>query len=377
MGRWGLLLVMGLASAQGRAQYTDVEVWLGSGVKQTLSKEVSWSLQWENRWTQGVSWHDQGMVDVSLNYRLNKHWDVNGQWRWSERQSVLGGYTARRRVALRVAGAWSWGPGEAVIRLMGTEDWEPVPGRGEQSAFGLQPTMRLRMAYAMRMGSHVKTELSWEGFRRAGGALSERWQISAGRDVTENWDVELAYLWGNEWGMSDPWRSHVIRLQTGWTLPDRSKARRAGVPPTRAYSDGKPQRMSDQGCEPCKAEHLVVTEVHTKGTPADYIELENMGSVACDVFGWKLTDELEVSGWEIPRGCLPPHTKLLAYEGGRDSFNFGLSSEGETLYLVSPEGVVVRQVVLLPADGNQAQGVDGTGHWGFLTPSPGRSNSGN
>ena len=61
----GLLAVMVTSSA--RAQYVDEELWLGSGLKQAINKDLSWSLQWENRWTQGMRWHDQGLLTWQSN----------------------------------------------------------------------------------------------------------------------------------------------------------------------------------------------------------------------------------------------------------------------------------------------------------------------
>ena len=136
-----------VASQPLHAQYTDTEFWLGSGVSQSINKDLSWSLQWENRWTQGMRWHDQGLVDAALEYDLNKHWSLNAQWRFSERQLAEGGYATRRRGALRLLGDWkagwrqSQGPFDVDRELESTAGMggytNPYVGTNDENALGI------------------------------------------------------------------------------------------------------------------------------------------------------------------------------------------------------------------------------------------------
>lgn len=367
--------------AQG--QYTDVECWLGAGVDQSLNKDWSWSLQWENRFTQDASWHEQGLIDAALEYRLSKHWDLNMQWRFSERLGLDGGYTARRRLALRASGSWKWGGGKAAIRLMATEDWlaRTVFSAGESGSLSrdFTPVLRARLGYGFKLNKRWKADASWEVFYRSGGAWSERWQFAVGADFSKRWGAELAYLWGNVWMEADPWRSHVVRVQTTYTLrkPDRPFRR---TPALRVYEGGQRMRtvpVPESECPVCGPNAIRITEVHNQGQPADYIELQNASNQRCSLMGWRLTDSIERKGWALPQVCLEPRALVLGYQDGLNGFPFGLSADGEALILVAPSGELVREFTLLPANKNKSQGPDFSGNWTYLAPSPGASDDGN
>ena len=374
-----VLLAFAAFALSASGQYTDTECWVGTGVGQSLNKTWSWSLQWENRWSQGASWHEQGLVDAAVEYRVNKHWDLNMQWRFSERQQLDGGYAARRRIALRAIGSWKVGPGKWSTRIMTTEDWDARPWfsgvRPEGQAAPLMPTVRSRVAYGRKVADRLDAELSWEVFHRQGGRWSERWQASLGTELSKRWDVELAYLWGNEWLDPDPWRSHVLRIQTSYTLrkPDQPFKR---IPSTRVYAEGQRTKLSGT-CPVCTAQQIRITEIHAKGEPADYIEVQNASDAACSLTGWRLTDDLTQVGWELPGGCLPPGAVVLGYENGRGGFPFGLSASGETLFLLDSVGDVKRQIQVLPTVENRAQGPGNSGNWSSVEPSPGKVKSDN
>lgn len=374
-----VLLVCSVLAVSANGQYTDAECWVGTGVGQSLNKTWSWSLQWENRWTQGASWHEQGLVDAALEYRVNKHWDLNMQWRFSERQQLDGGYAARRRIALRAIGSWKVGQGKWTARLMTTEDWNARPlfsgSRPEGQATPLMPTVRSRVGYGHRLNDWLDAEVSWEVFHRQGGRWSERWQASLGAELSKRWDVEVSYLWGNEWLEPDPWRSHVLRIQTSFALRKADQPFKR-IPPARVYARGKRASMSGT-CSECVADQIRITEVHAQGEPADYIEVQNASDAACSLAGWRITDDLTEVGWELPGGCLAPGSVVLGYENGRGGFPFGLSASGEVLFLLDPEGNVKRQIQVFPTLDNRAQGRTETGDWSFVEPSPGRVNTSN
>ena len=102
------LLAFAAFALSASGQYTDTECWVGTGVGQSLNKTWSWSLQWENRWTQGASWHEQGLVDAAVEYRVNKHWDLNMQWRFRNVSNWTEGmpHDAALRCAPLAVGKW-------------------------------------------------------------------------------------------------------------------------------------------------------------------------------------------------------------------------------------------------------------------------------
>ncbi len=88
------------------------------------------------------------------------------------------------------------------------------------------------------------------------------------------------------------------------------------------------------------------------GESSDWIELFNSGDAAIDLNGWHLTDaRSNPSKWTFPTTVLQPGDYLVVFASGADMpdpsghlhTNFRLSSSGEYLALVSPEGVAVSQ----------------------------------
>lgn len=372
----GLFLACGMAlGSVVQGQYTDAECWLGAGVKQSVNKSWSWSLQWENRFTQDMSWHEQGLVDAALEYRLNKHWDLNMQWRFSERHGSSGGYTARRRLALRAIGGWKLGAGKASVRLMAAEDWLArsvfLPNELMAGSANFSPVWRTRLGYSIKFNKRWKAGASWEVFYRSGGRWNERWQVAVGKELTKRWDAEVAYLWGNDWLDVDPWRSHVVRVQTSYSLQKPKRPLRP-VPSTRVYEQGKRMRLVPvPDCAVCDSTAIRITEVHTQGKFADYIEIQNASDRPCSMKGWHLTDSRDKMGWSLPGYCLAPGAVVLGYEDGRNGFNFGLSSDGEVLFLVAPSGEIESEINVLPALENRSQGLDSKGNWTHMAPTPG------
>lgn len=371
MQRVGLFVgIQLLLSAMSFAQFSDYEMWLGTGIKQQVAKEWSWSVQWENRWNQGIRWHDQGLVDFAIERRLNKHWNVNGQLRVSERQEVFGGYLSRRRWAVRLNGDWNAGPGKLLIRMMLTEAYEPLTALDGINKDAWEPTTRLRLGYSWDWNDYWESGASWEVFRTATGAWSERWTTSIGRPLASSIDIEMGYLFGNEWYESDPWRSHTFRVKTTWTLQDWNPKKRPTL--SVVWKDGERFRQpGEKDCAPCRIEMLRVSEVNSKNDAGDYIEIQNAGPAACSLKDWRITDDLSSAGFQFDEVILPESGCWLGYEGGRNSFDFGLSADGEVLYLMPPDGANTVELHLLPAREGLSLSFDESWVCRYIEPSPG------
>jgi len=118
------------------------------------------------------------------------------------------------------------------------------------------------------------------------------------------------------------------------------------------------------------------------GAAADWIELKNEGSQAVSLGGMYLTDDLgHARKWKFPEGAtIDPGGYLLIWADGAKKkddalhANFKLSKEGESLALVSDQGVIA--TLSFPAlSENQSYGRAG-GELKVLKPSPGKPNEG-
>ncbi|MDB4438417.1 lamin tail domain-containing protein [bacterium] len=109
---------------------------------------------------------------------------------------------------------------------------------------------------------------------------------------------------------------------------------------------------------------------------ADWIELYNRGDTQRDISGWYLTDNAEtLTEWTIPADTVLQPGEAVFF----DSLNFGLSAEGEELFLTRSDGITVESRVAFgdqQADVTQGRHPDGSPSWSFYPANgtPGQPN---
>ena len=132
----------------------------------------------------------------------------------------------------------------------------------------------------------------------------------------------------------------------------------------------------------------VATLPDEDGDFSDWIEILNPDSSPVNLGGWFLTDDPErLNKWSFPSTVLPSNARLLVFASGKDRrvtgaqlhANFQISSDGEFLALVRPDGVVVSSFgpALAKQKPDVSYGLVGnTGTNGFLAaPTPGTANA--
>lgn len=101
-------------------------------------------------------------------------------------------------------------------------------------------------------------------------------------------------------------------------------------------------------------EGIVINEIlaHTDLPLVDYIELYNHSPVAVDISGCWITDDPQTNKFQIPAGTTLDPRGFAAFT--ETQLGFGLSANGETVYLVSPDQQRVLDALRF---GGQANGV--------------------
>ena len=119
------------------------------------------------------------------------------------------------------------------------------------------------------------------------------------------------------------------------------------------------------------------------GDSPDWIELYNPGEDPIDLCGYGLSDKsIQLFKWTFPSIVLPSNSFLVVFASGKDRdyrhTNFKINSSGESLFLSSPEGLIVDSVEIpnLPVDVSYGRQDDYEGNWFyFMTPTPWEANN--
>ena len=184
-----------------------------------------------------------------------------------------------------------------------------------------------------------------------------RWLIT--REINESLSACMGYIWSQEWNAIDPETLHIVKANLSWALdrPKKRKKSKTKIPVARVIPANPLNSVTPVAPPVCTSEAVYVSEVHSKGEPADWVVITNRSDDWCTLKGWRLTDSLAKPGMEFEAIALPPKAKWVGYEKGQGAFDFGIASDGEWIFLVHPNGQM-QQIEVLPQRSDAAQSVD-------------------
>ena len=136
--------------------------------------------------------------------------------------------------------------------------------------------------------------------------------------------------------------------------------------------------LSQTGPDLCSLENLYVSEAHSSGDPADYIEIHNIGSADCSLEGFKLDINQDFDDLMFGNVIIDAGGFWLGYENGDSSFTSTLSSNGEEVWLSDPFGNTKMVTLYSSADLNGvqlSQSFTSMGEGCYTNPTPGEVNS--
>ena len=129
----------------------------------------------------------------------------------------------------------------------------------------------------------------------------------------------------------------------------------------------------------CVLGDVYVSEAANQGDPDDYIEVVNGGTQVCTLAGFQLDDSEELEDFTFGNIILNPGDYWLGYENAENSFNSGLSAEGDLVVFADSDGnilTLILDVSMATDDGvelSQSFDIDGFGC--YTMPTPGESNA--
>ncbi len=129
----------------------------------------------------------------------------------------------------------------------------------------------------------------------------------------------------------------------------------------------------------CVLGDVYVSEAANQGDPDDYIEVVNGGTQECTLAGFQLDDSEELEDFTFGNVILATGDFWLGYENAENSFNSGLSAEGDLVIFADSDGnmlTLILEVSMATDDGvelSQSFDVDGFGC--YTMPTPGESNA--
>jgi len=129
----------------------------------------------------------------------------------------------------------------------------------------------------------------------------------------------------------------------------------------------------------CVLGDVYVSEAANQGDPDDYIEVVNGGTQECTLAGFQLDDSEELEDFTFGNIILNPGDYWLGYENAENSFNSGLSAEGDLVVFADSDGnmlILTLDLSTATDDGvelSQSFDIDGFGC--YTMPTPGESNA--
>ena len=129
----------------------------------------------------------------------------------------------------------------------------------------------------------------------------------------------------------------------------------------------------------CVLGDVYVSEAANQGDPDDYIEVVNGGTQECTLAGFQLDDSEELEDFTFGNVILATGDFWLGYENAENSFNSGLSAEGDLVVFADSDG----NMLFITIDGSIAtedgvelsQSYDSNGAGCYTIPTPGESNA--
>ncbi len=120
----------------------------------------------------------------------------------------------------------------------------------------------------------------------------------------------------------------------------------------------------------------------------DWIELVNVGTETVDLAGFSLSDDVnELNKWIFPQVSIESGQFLLIFASGKNRFdpgnlhtNFKIKSEGESIFLSNPAGLVIDSISAIQLYGDISYGRDFNDFQNFTlfdAPTPGEANGNN
>ena len=129
----------------------------------------------------------------------------------------------------------------------------------------------------------------------------------------------------------------------------------------------------------CVLGDVYVSEAANQGDPDDYLEVVNGGTEECTLAGFQLDDSEELEDFTFGNVILATGDFWLGYENAENSFNSGLSAEGDLVVFADSDG----NMLFITIDGSIAtedgvelsQSYDSNGAGCYTMPTPGESNA--
>ena len=131
--------------------------------------------------------------------------------------------------------------------------------------------------------------------------------------------------------------------------------------------------------DPCTLGDVYVSEAANVGDPEDYIEVYNGGPFECTLYGFQLDDSENLQDFTFGNIILASGDYWLGYENEDDSFNSGLSNDGDIVVFADANGnmlTIILEESMETEDGIElSQSFESDGAGCYTLPTPGESNA--
>jgi len=214
------LLLVVLSTISLSAQTTDVKFWNSYKLSTDIAKKWSADIEQQIRFNNNISSFDFALTELSIGYKINKHFDLAGGLRYSylENSSDAGidSYDRFRWMAdVKFDTELFTKDLKANVRLRYQESRE-VAGTDSPDRY-----LRTRIQLEYNLSKLVDPDLSYElyyKFAQPGEFRAHRINLSADWRLIKKLHLETSYIYQWEINVKDPDMEHIIAVGLKYKL---------------------------------------------------------------------------------------------------------------------------------------------------------------
>ncbi|MFB6317724.1 DUF2490 domain-containing protein [Saccharicrinis sp. FJH54] len=217
-----LLITISIIPFSLKAQYTDFKMRFGLEVEKEIIDNLDAHIELEQRYMHNISSYDKTFIEPSLSYDLSKHFSVGVIWRIQIRENNSYKMFSEQRYSAFVKYDVSYLDFKIKLRTILQYGFDDITN----AAFSVDQKLINRNSIDIDydwFGKKIKPGIKFELFHHLNhphGSILNQWRLKAGASyiLTNHSEINLYYMFENEFNVVKPVDAHIIGLKYGYSF---------------------------------------------------------------------------------------------------------------------------------------------------------------